>query len=330
MNRLFQETIKRFMTCLKSNSFAFVIFFGGIIVMSVSLTACDNTKSKVIIEESDTEEIDASVDEVQDILEADRPEEEIEGDATDVMSEEENVLDVNDEEIEVDGESAFDEQQHPFTFEDLYHNVYTGTIGDENVIVDIYPNMEDETVIIRYVGNNHEDTVEYIAEYPNEYSIIYHDDKLGIYLNEYEDGVLSGTYYIKGKDSVPIVLTLSHINYMTDPEKFYTVGKNKEIESFAKNVKEMIAQGDQKALSKLVSYPITLQYGDGTTFNNEAEFLLANIDNIITPELKEAIEGTYTKFMFCNAEGVMLGNGEYNIWFSYLEDGKIKIIAINN
>ncbi|BCN31176.1 hypothetical protein [Anaeromicropila herbilytica] len=310
------------------------------LVLGISLTACNRSESEKTEEVKNEISTENNEDEVKDILEADRSDEEADEDedSQEVMANEDNAIsDKNDntnkndnKDSTVDGDTVFEEQQHPFTFEDLYHNVYTGTIGSENVIVDLYPNMEDKTVIIRYVGDLHESVVEYTAQYPNEYTIIYNDKKIGIYLNEYEDGELSGTYYEKGKISYPISLKLAYINYMSDPDQYYTVGKNKEVENYAKDIKDIIEIEDIKGLAKLIEYPITLHSKEDITVNNQVELIEMGISGVITNELKDSIAHAYPNFMFCNAEGVMLGDGDYNIWFTKTEEGKLKIIAINN
>ena len=45
-------------------------------------------------------------------------------------------------------------------------------------------------------------------------------------------------------------------------------------------------------------------------------------------ETKETISKSYTKYMFGNYMGIMIGNGD--IWFAYWEDKGLRIYAINN
>lgn len=299
---------------------------GLILMIPFSLTGCkDKDKTNDLetnVEDSAVLDEEEPEDEIQDILEADRPEED-EEDSVDAIFQDDDVT--NEEDVSVE-----EEEQHPFTFEDLYHNVYSGTIGTESVVMDLYPKKEDKVVDISLISKNHTENTVYEANYPDDYTIVYQGDDFTLYLSEFEDGVLSGTYDDNSGNVLEVSLNLSHVNYETDPNKYYTIGSNEEVEAFASKIQKLIGKEDIEGLSKLVAYPLTLNMSEGITVNNANELIALGTEKVITTELKTSIMNSYPRFMFCNAEGVMLGNVEYNIWFSLLTDGTIKIIAINN
>lgn len=218
-------------------------------------------------------------------------------------------------------------ESQPFTFEDLSHNVYTGTIGNENVVMDIYPNNELGILDISFIGDLHnKDTIYTGGASDNKF--VYEDDSLKITLYQTAEGVLKGSFTESKEESKDIALTLSHISGTHDPDQRYLIGTNEEIEAFAAEIKKVIANDDIKALSKMIAYPISIHIEEGATAHNEEDLIAMSAQAVITPELKKSIASTFPRFMFSNSEGIMLGSGEYNIWFSKVENG-LKIIAIN-
>lgn len=218
-------------------------------------------------------------------------------------------------------------ESQPFTFEDLSHNVYTGMIGNENVVMDIYPNNELGILDISFIGDLHnKDTIYTGGASDNKF--VYEDDSLKITLYQTAEGVLKGSFTESKEESKDIALTLSHISGTHDPDQRYLIGTNEEIEAFAAEIKKVIANDDIKALSKMIAYPISIHIEEGATAHNEEDLIAMSAQAVITPELKKAIASTFPRFMFSNSEGIMLGSGEYNIWFSKVENG-LKIIAIN-
>lgn len=113
---------------------------------------------------------------------------------------------------------------------------------------------------------------------------------------------------------------------------YYSVCTNETpetVESFAATVRKQILDKDWESLSENVSYPITV---NGNTFRNKSEFASADWDNIMTPEFYKDIEGESCENLFCNSDGIMLGNG--SVWIAELLNGTaesngLKVIAIN-
>ena len=101
------------------------------------------------------------------------------------------------------------------------------------------------------------------------------------------------------------------------------------VESFVAEVRQQIVDRDWEGLSDNVLYPITIA---NTTYSSKEEFLAADWDSILSDEFFKAIEEENCENLFCNSDGVMLGNGE--VWISEqldenFESYGLKVIAIN-
>ncbi|NJL00659.1 MAG: hypothetical protein HC838_10030 [Spirulinaceae cyanobacterium RM2_2_10] len=84
---------------------------------------------------------------------------------------------------------------------------------------------------------------------------------------------------------------------------------------------------DQETLVNLVNYPLTL-YDQGIpqkTYTTPQE-LRQDFAAIFTPAVLDAMRDARYEFLFVNAEGAMLGNGE--VWLRPTEAG-IRIYALN-
>jgi len=225
------------------------------------------------------------------------------------------------------GKSEFISSQ-PLTLDDLSHNIYEGTIGDEKVIMDIFPNKATGTYSISFISDSHSEDITYTFKQLDN-KLIYKDDSLFLTLYQTGEGVLAGSYTDKTSKSKDISLTLSHISGSHDLDHRYAIGTNEEVEAFAADVLKVIANDDLAGLSKMIQYPLSMKNTTNAKVLSEKDLVAKGTQTVITSKLKEAMAGTFPRFMFSNYEGVMLGSGDYNIWFSDTENG-IKIIAINN
>lgn len=103
-----------------------------------------------------------------------------------------------------------------------------------------------------------------------------------------------------------------------------------EVEQFAEEIKNDILKHDWDALSEKLSYPIAI---NGTTVNNREDFLKLDIDGKLNQEFVEAVRAETCRKMFCNWQGVMMGDAG-QIWFGNVDNGtgtwELSIIGINN
>ncbi len=108
---------------------------------------------------------------------------------------------------------------------------------------------------------------------------------------------------------------------------------DKEVEEFAETVKAYILNNEKDKISDLVNYPISVKInGQDVKISNETDFI-KNYDNIFHTKLKNTIAKSYTKYMFTNWRGIMLGD-DGAIWFNniHFQNSKPKLLitAINN
>lgn len=97
---------------------------------------------------------------------------------------------------------------------------------------------------------------------------------------------------------------------------------------FLASLQKEAADGDKKAVAKMVRYPLKTKVdGKDTTFEKEADLVKA-YDDVFTPKILTAIKDQTYEKLFANDMGVMIGSGQ--VWFGQTGDDKaVKIIGIN-
>lgn len=104
-----------------------------------------------------------------------------------------------------------------------------------------------------------------------------------------------------------------------------------EVETFAKTVKQQILDKNWEGLSENISYPIRV---GGVFYSNKMAFLEQDFDAAFSEEYYDAIEKESCVDMFCNYQGIMMGEtGQLwlaGVWDDATESVRLKIIAINN
>lgn len=123
------------------------------------------------------------------------------------------------------------------------------------------------------------------------------------------------------------------IKIIETEEDYYMMSTSltaEEVEQFAVEIKYDILKNNWDALAEKISYPIVI---NGITLNNREEFLKLDIDGNLNQGFVEAISAETCRKMFCNWQGVMMGNTG-QIWFSNVDNGKgtseLLIIGIND
>lgn len=117
----------------------------------------------------------------------------------------------------------------------------------------------------------------------------------------------------------------------TSNEDFYVVAtsmSSREVEQFAMDIRENVLKYDWKALSDKIAYPVSV---NGQMINDSKEFLSLDFEGKISSEFVNSIRNENCREMFCNYQGISMGDmGQ--IWFSSVEEDGIwslKIIGIN-
>lgn len=147
---------------------------------------------------------------------------------------------------------------------------------------------------------------------------------------------LSGTWSSqKGDRKFPFSLELSSSITAEYGKRYSAAGasSDKEVEDFATALQQYIMTNQKDKVAALINYPMNVYIDGGkkAIIKNPAEFI-SKYDKIFYPEFKFVITQAFSRNMFCNSTGIMLGNYK-NIWFSYLKVGtksQLRIITINN
>jgi hypothetical protein len=142
--------------------------------------------------------------------------------------------------------------------------------------------------------------------------------------------ILTGIFINKNdKVDVNLYLVLSHSIGSTLEKRYPLVeGTTEDVENFAKEIKSYIKNDKKEELAKLIQYPISVTIHNANKTINTPEEFIQSYEDIITDHFKYNIDVSYTRYLFSNDMGVMMGNGD--IWFNSLEGKGLKIIAINN
>lgn len=126
-------------------------------------------------------------------------------------------------------------------------------------------------------------------------------------------------------DSIEFISKTEEDYYM-----MFTSLKAEEVEQFAEEIKSDILENNWEALAEKISYPIVIS---GITVTNRDEFLKLDMDGKLNQEFVEAIRAETCRKMFCNWQGVMMGETG-QIWFSNVDNGtgtsELLIIGIND
>ena len=100
-----------------------------------------------------------------------------------------------------------------------------------------------------------------------------------------------------------------------------------QIQEFLDKLKTDSRAGNQSALSNRIHFPLRTNIDGSFVFiQNECDFLF-HADHIFNSGVRSVIEEQSFDDLFCNYQGIMLGNGE--VWIQLLND-RYGIITINN
>lgn len=98
-----------------------------------------------------------------------------------------------------------------------------------------------------------------------------------------------------------------------------------EVERFAKRVKKAVLAGDYEGLASLCRYPVMV---DGIYYEDKEKLLAANLLQNLPQAFVDELAAEPCELLFCNVQGIMIGNGR--IWFGEVtgEAGAPKELAI--
>lgn len=232
-------------------------------------------------------------------------------------------------------ENMIDIEKVEAVIADDCNSVFEGKIGTQNIYMAIY--REGDLLTAAYITQaeqEHEISLQGTIETGTASFVLNSSEGatfMGTIEPETERGtMLEGTYMTTNNgEETKFQLMLSHTLGNTYESRYpLTSAKTEEIEAFASQVKFYVTENDKAGLANLISYPIEVSIkGSRVSIDNKEEFE-QKYDDIINTEFKEKISNCYTKYLFSNYMGIMLGNGE--IWFENLNNSGLQIYAINN
>lgn len=211
------------------------------------------------------------------------------------------------------------------------HNIYHGMFGEEEGILSLWFDRQMQEAQISFVGAYHSEKLSFSCELLED-GVRYHDDKFYLLLRQQAGDILTGYFYERGMELKEVNLALQAINYSQDKEHLYQVGSNEEVEGFAQKVLDAINAYDFEAFSSYVAFPVYAHVNQAVQLiETKEDFMELGEDVIFTDEFTAAMAAAYADIMFANEEdGVLLGDGSYNVWMNLDTEGKLKVICINN
>jgi len=211
------------------------------------------------------------------------------------------------------------------------HSVFEGNIGTEKARMDIF--RKDKEITANYITQNDNTEVNLTGTLDNQtlnLVIIENSKIFGTLTGTINsDGTISGKYDADGDDSNG-TFSLSLVHSLGDTfETRYSGFNTEEVEAFAQKIKSDIVSDNVSEVSNRIDYPINVSINGVLTEIKSAQEFEQHYSEIISLDLKDKISGAYTRYLFSNFQGIMLGDGE--IWFSEAEGKEgLWIIAINN
>lgn len=151
-------------------------------------------------------------------------------------------------------------------------------------------------------------------------------------------GEINLSKFLGGNEDIEEVVELSLRSIITGEygKRYAAIGaeEEEEIEDYASEIYQYIINSDKQGVAAQIKFPIDVHINsESRTRIYNAEEFIKEYDNIINPEFKSIMERAFTRNMFTNYQGVMLGDGQKNIWFTFVKDDSgrmLKIIGINN
>lgn len=222
-------------------------------------------------------------------------------------------------------------------FEKGYYD-YEGTINQEmHIHMSIYP--QGEEILGSYFYDTERKEIKLKGNAGVKDIVMHEYDETGKSTGSFT-GTMQTVDKIEGiwisadnKKSYPFQLSLISIIPGAEYGKRYAVAvsdkSDKDVEAYVSRIQSLVTKGDKKQLVEEVSYPIKVNIkGVKTEILNKEEFI-KRYDEIFHNKYKEAISNAFTKYMFVNWQGIMFGEGNYNMWINEI-DSMLKITAINN
>lgn len=215
-------------------------------------------------------------------------------------------------------------------------SVFDGAVGEQNIGMAIYRSGSELTASLftaneedpetKLLGTLNKDTSSFVLT-SEDGSITFE----GTLSPDTSNGDrLTGTFKnTKDQSETEFHLTLSHSVGSPLEGRYPLVNADAaDVENFARQIKLNIVEDKKQEFADLINYPINVTINNKKISINSSEEFIQHYNDIVTSDFKNKLSDSYTKYLFSNSMGVMLGDGE--IWFDKFHDQGFRIYAINN
>ncbi len=214
---------------------------------------------------------------------------------------------------------------------DKWHNIFFGTIGTEEICMDIHQDGNEITAFCVYKGNDNE--IKLVGSLDG-FEISLKDDNqdtlTGTVTSADEIGHFQGTFTQSNGNKLPVVLDMSYA-CGDSLDNFYELmgSNNQEVDTFVSELKNNVTSVNKQAVAEIIYYPINVFIEDKSTTINSSQEFIDNYDKIMNKDFVNTISNAYTKLLFHNYQGAMFGGDFNNFWIQNMGDD-LMIIGINN
>lgn len=235
-----------------------------------------------------------------------------------------------------DAETTGDASKIQDIISDQTTSVFDGAVGEQNIGMAIYRSGSELTASLftaneedpetKLLGTLNKDTSSFVLT--SEDGSITFEGTLSPDTSKGDR--LTGTFKnTKDQSETEFHLTLSHSVGSPLEGRYPLVNADAaDVENFARQIKLNIMEDKRQEFADLINYPINVTIDNKKTSINSSEEFIQHYNDIITSDFKNKLSDSYTKYLFSNSMGVMLGDGE--IWFDKFNDQGFRIYAINN
>lgn len=221
-------------------------------------------------------------------------------------------------------------QAPPLPLEDGAHNIFDGLLGQEEVRMEIL--RSGDALTARYIRRGETVERELTGSVLGEVvDLKLQGEDVSLYLHAGDGGTLKGVLSEQG-GLRPVLLTSSHVIKGDAPGERYPL-ESELVETFAERVQAHIAAGEREELAGLIAYPLPVLLRGEPAEIADAEEFLQRYEQVVHPEFRRQAGRAYTRYLFHNWQGIMLGEATGNLLFGEVpaEGGEVlRITAINN
>lgn len=247
-----------------------------------------------------------------------------------------------DTDIKVDASLLKNINETKSIFEKGYYD-YAGTIN-KNIDIQMSIYKSGKELLGTYFYESQKKEMKIKGKSGGKDIVLYEYDAIGKNIGIFQ-GTMNTVDKIEGtwisadnKTHYPFTLSLKSNVAAEEYGKRYAVALNtkvdQDVENFAGEIQNYVMYDNKEQIAAKIKYPINVKIDGKLIKVEDKDYFIENYDKIINPSYKSAISSAFTKYMFVNYQGIMLGKNEYNVWINEImpTGGKpeLMITAINN